>query len=330
MNFKKFIGTVAATGILLSALSVTSVFAAEPTFEVGEPVDINTGKAVTEFTAGQIVEVPIDISNVDSGKLSMAQLEMYYDDTVFSAGASLTDARTYYATYRDFVALSSTENTKMIGRHNMEEDLFGDGTFMLPAGAFSGNTTASEESVTMLWNITGADSMPVKADEPEFYLLFTVKSDYKTPEDLNYGSSSLGDGLFHLIAPYVDETTSVNHADLDGTQSDAKVNACFGAFNINIDSSKLPYWIQALYVKVDGGDAVQVTEYATTDNINYAFPVRITSNSGNASSATVEVLADTSTDEAGNEGTQSQVSMGTFEVQLDSPTSYADQTVSAQ
>ena len=330
MSLKKFIGTAVATGVLLSALSVTSVFAAEPTFEVGEPVDINTGKVVTEFTPGQIVEVPIDISNVDSGKISMAQLEMYYDDTVFSAGASLTDARTYYATYRDFVALSSTENTKMIGRHNMEEDLFGDGTFMLPAGAFSGNTTASEESMTMLWNITGADSMPIKADEPEFYLLFTVNSDYVAPEDLNYGSSSLGDGLFHLVAPYVDETTSVNHADLEGTQSDAKVNACFGAFNINIDSSKLPYWIQALYVSLDGGAPVAVTEYTTTDDVNYTFPVIITSNNGDAASVNVEVLADTSSDEDGSQNPQSKVSMGSFDVDLNSPTSYVDQTVSAQ
>ena len=134
---------------------------------------------------------------------------------------------------------------------------------------------------------------------------------------------------FELFEPALGRGESTVNSDVEIDGSANKLNACFGAFNINIDSSALPYWIQALYVKVGGGEAVPVTEYVTTDNVNYTFPVRITSNSGSAASTTVEVLADVSSSETDSTNT-TQESMGTFEVELNSPTSYVDQTVKAQ
>ena len=153
------------------------------------------------------------------------------------------------------------------------------------------------------------------------YLLFTVNDDYVAPESLNYGESSLGRGLFHLIAPFVDETTSINHADLEGTQTDSKVNACYGAFNIVIDSDALPYWIQKLYVQVGEAELEEVSQYTTTDNKTFVFPVRVTTNDTDAQTATIEVFADTSSAEA-DETNVSRVSLGTATIDLDSPTSY--------
>lgn len=332
MSFKKFFGAAVAIGVLVSAMSVTNVFAASPTFVVGEPVDAITGEEVTEFTAGQIIEVPIDITNVDSGKLSMSQLELYYDNTVFTPGIDTTDEAsegyTYYGMYTETLfAMDPTDEAKgiyrVVARNNMQGRT---------KGNISGNCYAETDSMTMLWTITGLNSVAVSDTLPEYYMAFTVKSDFVAPEELNVeGSQSLtGTGLFALKGTKVDETTTINHPSITGEQNNAKLNACYGAFNINIDSSVLPYWVQGLYVSVNGGAKVAVSEYKTTDNVTYTFPVRVTTNSTNATTATVEVFADTSSDESGTADVQSAVSMGTFDIQLNSPSSYADNIVTAQ
>lgn len=308
---------IAALATVVASVGLTTVaFAADIEYRMGTPIDLSTGEEVTEYVAGQKIAVPVNpVSNVNSVSYGAT---FNYDTTVLDYGVSfagLTGEETagisnlggQMVAEQDY---STIYGTDLLGSVNPFTHAF------TPYGSLLINERA-EGVVSIGWYTSNSAGYSMAADQ-EAYIFFTVKDEID-PNKLNVD-------LFTVTANNVD--TTQGNENVPSTVD--KANACFGAFNINIDSSKLPYWIQALYVKVDGGDAVQVTEYATTDNINYAFPVRITSNSGNASSATVEVLADTSTDEAGNEGTQSQVSMGTFEVQLNSPTSYVDQTVSAQ
>lgn len=325
MNFKRFLSMAVAAATIISAVSVTNVFAAEPTFKIGTPIDITTNKAVTEYTPGMIVEVPIDVENVDSGKLSMAQFHMYYDGSVFTSGAAVssTAGRAYFSSHKDYVARDPVSTTKMIGRHNMNEDLFGDGSFLEPAGAFSGNlnndVATGTPSVAMLWNLTGADPIPVNESEPEFYLLFTVKDDFDADSlSLNAGTNGLtNSGMFALNALYLDETATNNHANLAGTQNEAKVNACFGAFKVTVNNDDLvaaSKWVSAITANVYTDSSkttplaenVALTVYTNADGTTvYEFPTRITANAANVDSAYVEIVA-TLSDETGeaNNGTE--------------------------
>lgn len=315
MKLNKIIGMAVGLAMILSASTV--VFAADgDNFVVGTPIDLESGEEVTNLTAGQKILVPVDYTT-DTSTVTDFAVRMDYDTSVLDFGIAYSD-------------LTPGEESAIFS-YGLDTYLQTDANYEYicaidPIGTWRGNrftatgtlgtNEPTEGQVVSAWYSAVAASVD---NGPETYFCFTVIDDV-TLDQLN----------FELFEPALGRGESSVNSDveIDGTAD--KLNACFGAFNINIDSSALPYWIQALYVKVDGGDAVQVTEYATTDNVNYAFPVRITSNSGNADAVTVEVLADTSTDEAGSQGTQSKVSMGTFEVQLNSPTSYADQTVSAQ
>lgn len=322
MNFKRFLGTTLAVGAIFTAFSAVNVFAA-PTLKIGQPVDVNTGDVVTEYKAGQVVEVPIDVENVDSGKLSMMQIRVNYDNTVFEPGATAASIMSYYSTNKDYVAIS---NKKLIGRHNMKADDLGIGIYEA-TGVFSGNTAAEDDGMALLWTIDGADSIDVNADEAELYALFTVKSDFVPSEQLNYGSSSQGDGLFTVRALYVDETTTINHKDLAGTQNNAKLNKCFGAFKINVDTTDMTDWIQAIYVSIDGGAKQNITEYVTTDDVVYNFPVRITADKKVGETVNVVVLADVTADKEGT--TESSVrKLANFDLKLDSPNAYVDQAAS--
>ena len=322
MNLKRFLSSAMALTIVASAMSVTSVFAASPTFKVSDPIDALTGETVTEFKAGQIIEVPVDIENVDSGKLAMCQLGMVYDNTIFNPGIDTTnegtDGFTYYDTYGETAFAMSPQDEpneiyKTVYRNNL--------TVSRGAKpALSGNLYAYENEIRMLWNITGANSIAVNAAEPEFFICFTVKDDFDPANfELNKTSSltitnendnftRTTDGLFALNALYVDETATTNHRNLEGTNTTAKVNACYGAFTVSVDDAALEaqkIWVTGLKAVIEGKE-YPLTEYVNADGSTvYAFPTRIVTNNANATSAEVTIVADTNTkeDESGTAST---------------------------
>jgi hypothetical protein len=325
-NLKRFLGTSIALGALVSAMSVTGVFAAEPTFVVGNPIDALTGEEVTEFKAGQIIEVPVDITNVDSGKLSGVQMEMYYDSSVFTPGIDATeegtDGDTYYNSYTEnLLAMDPTDLNKevyrVVGRNNIQ----GKGS----KGNISGNCYADPDGVTLMWTTAGT-SNAISASVPEYYFAFTVKDDYVAPETLNYAGtqSYTSTGLFALNVIKASETTSTPHTNLTGTQTSAKLNACDGAFQIVINSTDLPYYVKS--IKANDTELTACTnEDGTT---TYKFPVRLISSTGSASGTTdVAITAVVSDDEAGSVNSR-EVSWGKVTVNVDgTATSYADTSV---
>lgn len=328
MKLNKLVGFIAATAMAIGMTTLTYA-ADESGIVLGKPIDLETNAVAEKYEAGDIIALPVDIYSTTDVADAFSTV-VGFDTQYIAADVDTNNMEMVSDTvYNNLITLSGsngdesnfvTQSDVMGALKGMYTE--GRGGVRTYVGTYTYNPAYAANQVYISWfNNSNVDLR----DTPEVYLIFRVIKDVPS-DSLNFdvfSSTNTGE-----VKPGVDH--SYADGGLTADTSDAKLNACFGAFNINIDSSALPYWIQALYVKVGGGEAVQVTEYSTTDDVNYAFPVRITSNSGNADSVTVEVLADTSTDEAGNEGTQSQVSMGTFEVQLNSPTSYVDQTVSAQ
>lgn len=338
MKLKRFLSSVTALAMVVSALSVTSVFAGEPTFTVGAPIDAITGETVTEFKAGQIIEVPVDIENVDSGKIAMAQLGMKYDNTVLSPGIDTTDEGTDGFTYYDMYgesafAFDPTDEKdgiyKAIYRNNLtasrgtKPDLSGNLYFGDVANK-GGN------EVRMLWVYAAASPMAIKASEPEFYFCFTVKTDFDAANlGLNYGTQDLtNSGLFALNALYVDETATINHAALQGVQNEAKVNACYGAFTVSVDDAALEaekIWVTAINADIysDASKSNKIGTYALEEYVNedgstvYAFPTRITSNNNSLESAYVDIIATTNTMEDGS-GTVGTKNLGAKTISLTS------------
>ncbi len=336
MNFKRILSTAIAAATMISAISVTNVFAGEPTYRIGAPVNPLTGEVITELKAGQIVEVPVDIENVDSGKLSMAQLGMVYDDTVFVPGIDTTnegtDGYTYFDMYpnADELAMDPTDEGK--GIYNA---IFRN-TLTVSRGLkpdISGNLYYSLEGnkqVRMLWTISGAASIAVHDDAPEFYFCFTVRDDFDASKfGLNYGSQPLtNSGLFALRGVKVDETTTINHPGIIGIENNAKVNACYGAFTVSVDDAALEaekIWVTAINADIysDASKSNKIGTYALEEYVNedgstvYAFPTRITSNNNSLESAYVDIIATTNTMEDGS-GTVGTKNLGAKTISLTS------------
>lgn len=322
MKLKKVFG---AFTVLATLAFASTAYASNEKINIGTPIDLATGQEVTEYVAGQKLLVPVDVSN-DEQKAFSYNVHITYDTDALTAGI---DGNTF--SDKELEVISGYLNTDMTniilseGSENMYGSInritkvtLGKTSF---AGTANNNVDHTLANGTRVLSMTWYDGVArnLNADAPEAYALFTVKAPV---EALNFDLFGVIDGDTSMMGSDNVDTVTVNSAN--------KANACYGAFNINIDSSALPYWIQGLKVAVNGGSKVAVTEYKTTDNVNYTFPVRVVTNSTNASTATVEVFADTSADEAGNTDAKSDVSMGTFEIQLNSPTAYADNTVSAQ
>ncbi len=330
MKLKKLTGFLVAT---VAALGITTLTYADTTssITIGAPIDLSTNTVAENYEAGDIIALPVDVTTT-SGKVTAFSAVVEYNTEYLEAGVNTNDTNIVSdEVYTNLLALSGKDNEDNLVKSSdgsktgalklmYTEGRGGAKTYV---GTSLYNPTYTSNSAYVSWYHTASTDL---RETPETYFIFRVTKDVPA-DSLNFAAFTVSDNVQNAAQ---DSNGGIDETNVGIDASGAKFNACYGAFNINIDSNALPYWIQALYVKVGDSDAVQVTEYSTTDNVNYAFPVRITSNSGNADAVTVEVLADTSTDEAGNEGTQSKVSMGTFEVQLNSPTSYADQTVSAQ
>lgn len=316
MKLKKFISSVLALSTIVTSLSAVNVFAADPTFTVGTPVDALTGEEVTEFTAGQIIELPIDVKT-DSEMIANLHVEVYYDTNMLQAGVyapsrgATGDALTYLNKYGNvYFARCSRDSSYIIGRKNL---LYAD-----DAGTFSGNRESVEQADKALlgWTITGANPQYLNYNEEpaEFYMVFTVKDNFDASElQLNAGTNSLNsDGIFGVEAEIAETVGTA--ADRVGEQNDYKVNACDGAFKIVVDSTELPYWVQGVKVKINDVEYPLDACVQDATTTIYNFPVRVTSAADEAS-VSAEIIALVSKEAWDVENT-SEVSWGTVNVDM--------------
>ena len=330
MKLKKFISSALALSTIVTSLSVVNVFAADPTFAVGAPIDALTGEEVTEFTAGQIIELPIDV-NTDSGTLANIQIRVYYDNSILDAGINTSSGLgAQYLTnnfmYRFTTATDPTNSNIRCGRHNMLN-----GADM---GTVTGNCYASDDMVITSWNITAGAPQSVNVSAPEFYVPFTVKSDFDASKlGLNAGTNSLNsDGIFGVEAEIAETVGTA--AVRAGEQKSVKANACDGAFKIVVKDSELPYYVQGITLTIDG----KYTNSGETENFEldacesaegegyteYSFPVRLIS-AKDDTEVVASIKAKVSDDLDGNENPD-EVNWGSVTVSMTNPKTYATAT----
>ena len=334
MKLNKLVCLVAAVAAAMS-LS-TAVYAADNTITMGAPIDLETNSVAEDLKSGDIIAVPVDVTST-TGKLTSFSAVIEYDTEYLEASIDVDDVNLVSDTvYNNMITLSGESTganfTKsVVNKVGSIKQMYttGRGGAKTYVGTMVYNPNYSAVSgynnfAYTSWTHTASVET---SDTPETYFIFRVTKDIDVDKlNLEIFNSSNYEG--NLVQDNLNGLPAVTNINADASQS--KANACYGAFNINIDSSVLPYWVQGLYVSVNGGAKVAVSEYKTTDNVTYTFPVRVTTNSTNATTATVEVFADTSSDESGTADVQSAVSMGTFDIQLNSPSSYADNIVTAQ
>lgn len=308
MKLKNILGIAIFASAMFCAVPA---FAAEVTYNVGKPIDLTTGAETDTLKAGQKLVYPVDI--VTDSQIQSYQIYTKYDNTILTPG--ITDSSLTDAEYANAAALGEVKTVS-----GVDGAIFSMGekarTGFSAYGVRDFNLALSADECNVGWY----DSVgrTVNADTPEFYMMFTVKADV---DDNALNKTIITADTEHCLVGIYGGSPVGNVAT-----NDVKANACYAAFNVNIDSSALPYWIQKLSIKVGDNEAVQIKEYTTTDNVNYTFPVRITTNSASATSVNVSVIAQGSNDEAGTVNVK-DYTMGSFTAQLNSPSEYANPTM---
>lgn len=327
MKLKNLLGFAVATGLMLA--SASSVFAADKV-ELGQIFDVTENKVATEFVDGHILAVPYDVTS-ETDSVTMYEVIVKYDNSVFSSGLVASQVSADEVLKNNIKALAGTSGwaTQVINAGN-DETLRGalvlqkvydddEGGYIFPGkSVFLSNTAYEADKTYIAYNNTKSTDVSASVDG---YLFFVVKDSSKVSDSLNFEVMSV-DTSKTLFA---DLTKSKTATSVE-TSSDAKANACAGAFNIKIDATELTSYVQALYVQIGDAEAVSVPYY-TVDGDIYKFPVRVLTTKDDAS-VDVKVLADTSSDLDGKNDAKSKVSLGTITVTLNSPSDYADSTIS--
>ena len=322
MKINKIIGAAVALGAIV--LSANSVFAAD-SLKLGKFYDLTAGAETSDLVVGHSIAVPFDIVSDTDGVTSF-ELKADYDNSVLKAGFSL-DSLTQ-AEVDNLVALDGAEgdnlvidaNNKAVGigllkvKGAIKESYIG-GT------AYVANASYAADSTFM--TTANAKTMSTKADV-EGYLLFKVIAE-PTSTKLNTSVVEI-DPAKSLIADANNSKDPIYNNTENSTE--AKSNACAGAFKITIDSTTVPKYVHALYVSFDDGTTKQaIDRYVTADNKVYDFPVRVTST--NTGSVTAKLYADlgTTADAVSDAG----VEIGTVNVDLSgTATDYAAASVTVK
>lgn len=329
MKLKNFLGLAICVSML--ACSATSVFAAATdngaeedkieTFRIGTPINVETGEDVTNLEAGQIVAFPVNI--ITNRQIVSFSYGTACDTEYLAAGVAddeLSDEAYDYLTSLGQIL----EDTDV----SLDYYVFAMGDWK--RGKFT-SWGYPGVAVTPANKVNWYDGYErnVFSDKPEFYLLYRVVKSVSI-DDLNHSLIWHRDGhcqvgVYDFNDP--DDEGNIRGGDtLYQVPNKAVANACYGAFKINLNTTTLTKWVQGLQVSINDGDKKVVDEYVTTDNVNYSFPVRITSNSGEAETATVAVYADVSNSETDTTNT-TNVKIGEFTVDLDTPTAYDGQSL---
>jgi len=305
MKLHKILGAAVVMGV--TALSATSVFAAD-SIKLGEPFDLYTNATASELVEGHAIAIPFDFVS-DTSAATSVELKVKYDNTALQAGFVLKNLS---STERDNIkALAGGLTTNIVSDANGKstaivltkaEDDFGDLVYMGNAPFIANSAYAADATY-----ITGATASAFSvADDVDGYFLFTV---VKAPESLNAKLAEI-DGTATLIADD-DHGKAPVYSNTTNT-TDAKSNACAGAFKVSIDSATVPKYVHALYVSFDDGATKQdIADYVVTGSV-YDFPVRVLSTKSETS-VTAKIYADLGTTESKVDET---VEIGTVTVDL--------------
>lgn len=296
MKIKKLLSF--AMAITMSLCSFNSAFAAEgDKYVMGDAIDITTGQVVTEYTAGQKIAVPVDFV-VEGNAIYDYRVEMTFDDSVLSWGLSYADL-----TDDEYAYIQSLGGDQYnLNDTNYETILVIDALGSWFRGSWRGDGTLTVSNTTGdraggNW-YTGAQYGVSTEDGPELYFCFEVKKAISSDE-LN----------IKLYEPLLNNAMSTVNSDIDIDASVNKVNACYGAFKVDVDNQALidnKTYISAIKANIYADDtkaqllgSYDLTEYVTDDEVIYSFPTRITSNGQSVTKAYVEIVG-TISDADGN------------------------------
>jgi len=298
MKLNKFICAALTVGAVV--FSAGSVFAAD-TVKIGGPIDLTTGKAATDLVKDQVILVPVDITT-ESGATESVEFYATYDTSVLTPGFAdvyedaNADTATALESYGDVILDANTETiATAVGAFKWtagKKNLIGD-------TAYIGNPAAPGQTVSLM--VAAAKTFSTTADA-DFYLVFTVKA------------APASDALNTKLVDAVADKININDAGYSKTENstEAKANACAGAFKVSIDSATVPKYVHALYVSFDDGATKQdIADYVVTGSV-YDFPVRVLSTKSETS-VTAKIYADLGTTESKVDET---VEIGTVTVDL--------------
>jgi hypothetical protein len=310
MKLNKILASAMLTTFVVAMGSFTAFAADGDSFTLGTPYDITTGAEATQITEGHIIAIPVDITSATGGVVAY-RLVADYNTDVLSAGVNYSSRTTAEKENLKALAVDTAnlkkDNAGLYGGINAMKsyDELDDKYAVVGSSNAQANTqyvstsNPSAKSVTLQWSYTESVA---PTDDPEGYILFTVLK-------------SVDDDALNTSLVTVNADSGLSDIDTSFTKevakTDSKANACYGAFKVVLDNDSEDVqslgWIQKLSAQITSADGsktttVDLTEYVNEDGSTvYEFPVRIVSNSSNASTATVEIYADVTSDEAGTQ-----------------------------
>jgi len=321
MKLAKFVGAAIAFSAI--ALSAVSVFAAEDSFTIGSKIfDITDGKYVSNLEEGHEIAVPVDITST-TGSVTSFKLAVKYDASVLSGGIAVQSPLPSDANIKKLIGTrikDQNDSSKWGAIKNMvlDDTQVGIGNVNT---TYTSTTEVSAKCVAM--NFTNSEAVPVDASAPEAYLLFTVVG---KDTELNKTVITVLDAECSLAD--VDNEKSIVK-NIPGT-SNAKANACAGAFKITLKDADLATakkFVQGLYVVI-GGEKTYLYDYeksGSDPNFVYEFPVRLVGTGSEP--IAVDIYAEISDTETGDTK-PIKISNDDFKVTLNSPSDYASAAVS--
>lgn len=308
MKLNKLFGAALAVAATLSLAS--AVYAEDTKVALGNPIDLDTGKAVEAYTAGQHIAVPVEVYSATSGIKSFG-VDFSFDTDAFTFGIDTltTNDNNTRKTLKGLTIKNSagTTNGAFAGIRELNED-----DAWVKVGSWETNEKSTGVA-TLMWAHKATIST---SEQTEGYVLFTVK---KPVEALNTP-------LFTITNSTVGDLSDSNVTSDSTTE---KANVCEGAFQIVVDSSKLKTYIHGVSVVIDGVETP--LEYVEESGDKYTFPVRLVKKPETADKASLSVsviakVADTDAADA----TTKDASLGNINVTLNAPTSYAGTTLNGE
>lgn len=299
MKLKNILGVcVAATTLVVGG---SNVFAADTnTITYGVPIDLETGSAVGDVIAeGTKIAIPIDVTT-QTGKMTSFGMKSAYNTEYITPG--FADAEISDTQYNNLIALGNNADSCIERSSDALTDLLVKNVFTIVRGnkVIQGNYVVTPDAdgtnhFNAGWYVSTATNYAPSADEPEMYLLCTVKKEV-TEDVLNT------ELLSPVISNMDDSISDASFNDENVVPDATKLNATQGAFKVVLDSAALPNgnWVQGLYAQV--GDTKQdITACVHADGTTtYEFPVRVNSATGATDSITADIYANVTADEAGN------------------------------
>lgn len=298
MKLKNIFGALVAVSAIMCT---SSVYAADVSYTVGTPVDISTGAAVEDYTAGQMIAVPVDF-NSSTNVVEATGISLNFDTDILTYGVA-RNATTNAQLKKLGIPKNDPTSSKFAlvnGMYSVDEF---DDTVRIEEGMLGEAPALTQTKLNIGW--AGGATFSLK-DRPELYVLFTVNKDISV-DDLNKSIVTVNDSECNF------------DATLGLTGDIAKANACVAAFQVDIDNDAIAtqgVWIQSLYAKV--GDVEQPLTVCNNDGVSttYSFPTRVITNTTGNEAMTIDVYAKVSDDEAGT--TTTDVKVGTVDVKADS------------